>query len=92
MRQFGLRSAFVAFCLSGFCFSVQENIRLVIWFGQSRGGGSLQIISCSYFWGPLCSRFVWVLRLLLLFSLPKLFRASGMGSETLPNALGYYFM
>lgn len=65
---------------------------LVIWFGGVSGGGSLQIISCFYFGALLCSCFVWVLPPFLLLPLPKLFEVSGMGSETLPNALGYYFM
>lgn len=45
---------FFCFCLSGLCLFVKENIRLVIWLGRLSGGGSLQIISCSYFLGPSC--------------------------------------
>lgn len=90
-KQFGLCFFSLAFCSLGSVFFSALKTWLVIWFGGVSGGGSLQIISCSYFGALLCSCFVWVL-LLLLHPLPKLFEVSGVGSETLPNALGYYFM
>lgn len=92
-KQFGLCFSCFLFLGSVFFsrFSVFENmVGYLVW--RVSGGGSLQIISCFYFGALLCSCFVWVLLPILLLPLPKLFEVSGMGSETLPNALGYYFM
>lgn len=54
MKQFGLRFAFLAFCLSGFCLSVQENIGWLFGLGDRAVEVVYKLFLVLIFLGPSC--------------------------------------